>query len=645
MKILVKILVRVLLIVILIIAFNNIYKKYFLEEDVKNQADILGKLYDKISLNPEVLYFGESSNFTWSPKDKEKKTISEFMTEYYPTLNIQTVDKGALHAKLYSTLLENIPDSSTVKTIIVTMNYRSFNSDWINSKIETSLMKMNEFMNPDLLPIINRFILSLNTFNNLTHEERKDIRLNDWKKSSLNEPEPYNSVYTWNKEIYNKGILDSKGNYDSLKTQLAGHYVKSYAFLIDTLTNPRIHDFDRIVKYAKKRGWNLVFNIVAENLQKADELIGERLLNIFRKNKALLINRYNKDGVIVVDNLGIVEDEQFIDQDWTSEHYYEKGRKKVARNIALNLRKIYPANFVDNRSNLHFFNDMEGSVEWANNSSIVAEKSFSGSKSCKIFKEQKYSVSFVKELSEVGLSLPDKVEISFMFLNPFHNVVPELVVELSNGDKNNWKSYPIQSKQEWTKANIIYDIPKEFKNGRIKIYVWNRAEEPIYIDDIDINFSYNSMPRENYNDALVVQNDFETDSINWGNLSTLTKGKAYSGTVSSKVNHLNQYSPTFIEKVITIKDFSYVNINVKAFQERKNKVAELVFQIGDDKVIFLRNSIKLFDENSTINQWNNIMLKSNLKQFDFPNTLLKVYVWNPDTIPVYIDDFKIEFVK
>jgi hypothetical protein len=49
----------------------------------------------------------------------------------------------------------------------------------------------------------------------------------------------------------------------------------------------------------------------------------------------------------VVDNLEAVDDEQFIDQNWTTEHYAEKGRRIIAANVAKALKSWYPTQFVD----------------------------------------------------------------------------------------------------------------------------------------------------------------------------------------------------------------------------------------------------------------------------------------------------------
>ena len=48
-----------------------------------------------------------------------------------------------------------------------------------------------------------------------------------------------------------KGIKNSDGTINRQLTELACHYIKTYAFQIDTQRNPRIKDFDKIVCVAK----------------------------------------------------------------------------------------------------------------------------------------------------------------------------------------------------------------------------------------------------------------------------------------------------------------------------------------------------------------------------------------------------------
>jgi hypothetical protein len=66
---------------------------------------------------------------------------------------------------------------------------------------------------------------------------------------------------------------------------------------------------------------------------------------MMNQNVEKLTNYFEAQGVIVVNNLNSVDDEQFIDQDWTTEHYAEKGRKTVAKNVAEGLKKWHKDDF------------------------------------------------------------------------------------------------------------------------------------------------------------------------------------------------------------------------------------------------------------------------------------------------------------
>ncbi|MFN8330720.1 MAG: hypothetical protein U0T81_05815 [Saprospiraceae bacterium] len=146
-------------------------------------------------------------------------------------------------------------------------------------------------------------------------------------------------------------------------TLLGLHYIKTYAFQIDTLHNPRIRDFDRIVQLAKERGWHLVFNLMSENTDKAEKLVGHDLTYLMRSNQQLLIELYRRMGVMVIDNLDAVRDEDYIDQNWTTEHYAQRGRRIHYKNLAEGLT-IYPLYYRDPyafaHSRIRFFNDLEG---------------------------------------------------------------------------------------------------------------------------------------------------------------------------------------------------------------------------------------------------------------------------------------------
>jgi glycosidase len=117
------------------------------------------------------------------------------------------------------------------------------------------------------------------------------------------------------------------------KRVLADDYIKAFAFVLDA-ANPRMADFDAMVKLAANRGWKLVFNLVPENMEYADSLLGEAMTAQIRHNRDFLVQRYHGQGAVVVDNLDVARGSEFTDQFWTTEHVNGRVRQACARNVA-----------------------------------------------------------------------------------------------------------------------------------------------------------------------------------------------------------------------------------------------------------------------------------------------------------------------
>ncbi|MDQ3046841.1 MAG: hypothetical protein M3R27_04775 [Bacteroidota bacterium] len=346
MKVLYKIISRILLLTVVVFLCNFAYRKTLWKEDLKTTGAELLEQIIHAQDSADVIYFAESSNWSTHEKDTIKKSISEFTSEYYPGLVFRSVQKGAIHAGVYVPLIKRIRKGARVKTIVVTLNLRSFNANWIHSKLETPLMRAN-LAYEQRPAVLSRFLMSLNAYDNRSEKQRDEDLMEQWRKDQLMFPYPfqYSSIIEWDRAMGNGTYLKTDGTWDMPKIELACSYVKTYAFQIDTLTNPRIKDFDRIVKICKEKNLNLVFNLMAENVQYADSLVGKDLVYLIHQNRDLLMARYNKDDVTVVDNLELVDGKLYIDQNWTTEHYMQVGRQTIANNLAEHLRKIYPEKY------------------------------------------------------------------------------------------------------------------------------------------------------------------------------------------------------------------------------------------------------------------------------------------------------------
>ncbi len=331
--------------VIVIVALNILYTQTLYKKDLAEKSKEILELREDTTAQ-QVYYFGESSNITYAPQDSITNSISAITNQFFPDLRIKAVTKYASHAGIYKHWLRELPGGSAKpKAVIITMNLRSFDAAWIHSRLETQLQEALVLTRP-YPNIINRFCLSLQAFDNKTEQQREQIMLEEWRTVQLKFPFPfkYKTVREWDDATAAGSHLKPDGSWDNEKIILACHYVKGYAFNLNE-ENPRVKDFDAISRWCEENHVKLYLNLMAENIQYADSLVGKELVFLMRQNRDFLVKRYNTPNCKVVDNLELVEGKWFIDQNWTTEHYNYKGRMRIAKNLALAMKAEFENNF------------------------------------------------------------------------------------------------------------------------------------------------------------------------------------------------------------------------------------------------------------------------------------------------------------
>ena len=330
---------RIGVILVLMTAFNYWYVNAgYWEDDLDQYASMLPEVLDKQD-TCDVLYFGESSNFSYHPtRDSLQDRISDFISYGFPELRFGTINSSAYHAGIYLPLIERIRSNSQVEFVIVTLNMRTLDQAAIYSELESALQQSARFYKP-APALINRLLVSLHYYDDRDAMERDRLKWREWTYDSLTSDAPGiafepNTIRRWCETIK----FPNADGIDSMeKRALADHYIKAYAFEIDE-ENPRIKDLDQIVRVCAERKFKLVFNLLAENVEYADSLVGENLVWLMRKNRDYLKQRYNSVDVRLVDNLESVAGKHYTDQNWTTEHYDQVGRQIIARNVQDTLR-------------------------------------------------------------------------------------------------------------------------------------------------------------------------------------------------------------------------------------------------------------------------------------------------------------------
>jgi len=331
MRMLKLILPRLLFIALLFALCNVFYARFFWTEELKKNAPLALEV-EAVSDSADVLYFGESSNTSFNPfTDTLTQSISQFLQGYLPAQRVRDITHSGYHSGMFLALMRLIPESSPVRTVVVTMNLRNCGPAAIHTTLEPYMQKQKVYYS-NRPPLVSRLFLSMKYYDNRDSMERERLKFRAWRTEDISYPgvkHQYHTARDW----YDAVKYPDEAGVNRRKRILADDYIKAFAFVLDE-NNPRMADFDAMVKLAANRGWKLVFNLVPENMEYAGLLLGDALLAQIRHNRDFLLNRYQGKGATVVDNLELAMGSEFTDQFWTTEHVNGRVRQACARNVA-----------------------------------------------------------------------------------------------------------------------------------------------------------------------------------------------------------------------------------------------------------------------------------------------------------------------
>lgn len=303
--------------------------------DLKENCTLMERSLLPMQEGADIIYLGESSNHAVADDDSDKRFISDMIADRLPEHRVANMDKDACHAGVYYDIMRNVPSKAPVRVAVVTVNMRSFTAEWIYSSLEVALRKEQVYMKK--APALwKRMLVAFKAYPHWSEQERSKMVRHELRHQRFTPPEglPYSTAAEWDKglgrEMSARGIGD-----DTIA--LATHYVKCFACDV-TEDNPRIRDLDHIVDLCRKRGWITVFNILPDNEEQMSELVGPELVALLRRNGRFVEERYRQRGVVVVNNQGLVDDANFRDRDYPTEHYRQAGRQTIADRVAVAIR-------------------------------------------------------------------------------------------------------------------------------------------------------------------------------------------------------------------------------------------------------------------------------------------------------------------
>ena len=334
---------KVLWLFLLLVVLDIIYRFTLYPRDLERNCTLAE--YSKIPVRDtaDIIYLGESSNHSFGPADTDKRSIATMIGDLMPGHKMGSISKGAVHAGIYYDILRNIPRESPVKTVIVTVNMRSFSSEWIYSNLEQALQK-EQIMMKKAPALYKRMLLAFKAYAHWSEGERSNLVRKGLKRQTfkLPHPFPYKNASQWDRATAGNCQLYNGKHASADTIELTCHYIKCFAYQLDD-KNPRIRDLDRIARLCQRRGWTLVYNILADNMDQIKTLAGPDLEYLMQNNAQYIVQRYEPKGVIVVNNQYSVRESDFF-ENFVTEHYSRRGRQAIAEKVVEQLNKKQPYN-------------------------------------------------------------------------------------------------------------------------------------------------------------------------------------------------------------------------------------------------------------------------------------------------------------
>ena len=195
-----------------------------------------------------------------------------------------------------------------------------------------------------------------------------------------------------------------------------------------------------------------------------------------RRNRDYLMERYGgRDGVTVVNNLSLIRDVNFIDQDWTTEHYYEEGRRIIAGQLAWALKEFYPDDYCDPKM-------------------LVLDKGHYFVADTKTLDRQRpYGRSVTLTADSIR---PDWAMVNVAFEIKRQDSLSKPVFAVEKIDIQGEKSIcsyavksPVPKNGTCDFATFTLPLDSTFRSAQtIKLYVHNFSESPIQVRGFDVSF-------------------------------------------------------------------------------------------------------------------------------------------------------------
>ncbi len=246
-----------------------------------------------------------------------------------------------------------------------------------------------------------------------------------------------------------------------------------------------------------------------------------------------------------------------------------------------------------------------------------------------------------EDFSHLVVSYQDQAADSTIFYQQF--VVQELLQQQNK-----------QLVDKWENLAVWVQVPATVTTTTLlKIYCWNPSETPIYIDNLKAEYWTTQpakAPSHYVKNHIVTEQNYEDATIAGHTKETAQRGVG--STMISKQHSLYAQGYTGTLEQANAVAGDYIHVTFAAFKHHHvalaTPAATMVGVVQDESAYYVNQAIdpRIRDQSGQVNQqWTKQEMWFEIPQGTQPNHALKVYGYNPNDRPIYIDDLQIEVWK
>jgi len=276
--------------------------------------DNLVRLDKSLKKSPDILIFGDSTDWYTADEDKDKRSISLMLKKMIPRYSIVSITHPAYHPDVYAAFCQYIVrQKNQPRVIVVPINMRCFSPEWDMSP-HYQFIKERIILEGGLKKVFYKPLRVLNVFKEVTREEYLDT-----------------PVYDGNRKV---GQIKNMGG---IKQQ----FLLKYMYSLDE-RHRKVRSLLKIARQLSKNNIKVIFYLTPIDYQAGEKYFPGRFKKQLTHNTGFLVSLLSKESVLDL-SMDLTSDYfAWKKKGSVNEHLNQAGRRYVAEKLAKELKTVFP---------------------------------------------------------------------------------------------------------------------------------------------------------------------------------------------------------------------------------------------------------------------------------------------------------------